>query len=68
MSVDIGTIIARKPCKEYMEELLRRTPVAAPGAIGIDEVSLRKGHRYRIVVSDPVRGDDLSEESLDRFY
>jgi len=61
--------------KEYMQEQLRRYPVAAPGAIGIDEVSLRKGHTYRIIVSDLERrrpiwygGQDRSEESLDRFY
>jgi len=61
--------------KEYMEEQLRRVPVAAPGVIGIDEVSLRKGHTYRIIVSDLERrrpiwygGDDRSKESLDRFY
>ena len=29
--------------KEYMQEQLRRNPVAAPRAIGIDEISLRKG-------------------------
>lgn len=61
--------------KEYMQEQLRRHPVAAPGVIGIDEVSLRKGHTYRIIVSDLERsrpiwygGQDRSEESLDRFY
>ena len=61
--------------KEYMEEQLRRNPVAGPGVIGIDEIALRKGHRYRIVVSDLGRGrpiwyggEDRSEESLDRFY
>ena len=61
--------------KEYMEEQLRRNPVAAPGVIGIDEIALRKGHRYRIVVSDLGRGrpiwyggEDRSEESMDRFY
>jgi transposase len=61
--------------KEYMEEQLRRTPMAAPGVIGIDEVSLRKGHTYRIVVSDLERrrpiwygGIDRSEESLNMFY
>lgn len=43
--------------KEYMEKQLCRNPVAAPRVIGIDEVSLRKGHTYRIVVSD-----------LDMFY
>lgn len=61
--------------KEYMEKQLCRYPVAAPRAIGIDEVSLRKGHTYRIVVSDLERhrpiwfgGKDRSEESLDIFY
>lgn len=61
--------------KEYMQEQLRRYPVAAPGVIGIDEVSLRKGHTYRIIVSDLERsrpiwygGQDRSEKSLDRFY
>jgi transposase len=61
--------------KEYMEEQLRRNSVAAPGVIGIDEISMRKGHTYRIVVSDLERGrpiwyggEDRSEESLDKFY
>jgi len=58
-----------------MQEQLRRNPVAAPWAIGIDEVSIRKGHIYRIVVSDLGRGkpiwfggEDRSEASLDKFY
>lgn len=61
--------------KEYMEKQLERNPVAAPRVIGIDEVSLRKGHAYRIVVSALERrkpiwfgGEDRSEESLDIFY
>lgn len=61
--------------KEYMQEQLRRNPVAAPRAIGIDEISLRKGHIYRIVVSDLERrkpiwfgGEDRSEASMDMFY
>jgi len=61
--------------KEYMQEQLRRNPVAAPRAIGIDELSLKKGHRYRIVVSDLGRGkpiwyggEDRSEASMDMFY
>jgi transposase len=61
--------------KEYMQEQLRRNPVAAPRAIGIDEISLRKGHIYRIVVSDLERrkpiwygGEDRSEESMNMFY
>ena len=39
--------------------------------IGIDEISIRKGHTYRIVVSDLLRGrpiwfggDDRSEASM----
>jgi transposase len=43
--------------------------------IGIDEVSIRKGHTYRIVVSDLERrrpiwfgGADRSEASMDEFY
>lgn len=38
--------------KEYMQEQLRRQHIAGPGVIGIDEISLRKGHTYRIIVSD----------------
>jgi transposase len=61
--------------EEYMQQQLRRNPVAAPRVIGIDEISLRKGHSYRIVVSDLERGkpiwyggEDRSEESLNGFY
>lgn len=61
--------------KEYMDKQLRRNPVAAPEVIGVDEVSLRKGHSYRIVVSDLKRnrpiwfgGKARSEESLNLFY
>jgi transposase len=61
--------------KEYMQQQLRMNPVAAPRAIGIDEISLRKGHTYRIVVSDLERGkpiwfggEDRSETSMDMFY
>ena len=61
--------------KEYMQKQLRRNPVAAPRVIGIDELSLRKGHTYRIVVSDIERGrpiwyggEDRSEKSMDMFY
>jgi len=61
--------------KEYMKEQLRRAGVPAPTAIGIDEVSIRKGHSYRIVVSDLGRkrpiwfgGNDRSEQSMDMFY
>ena len=60
---------------QYMREQLRRVGLPGPKAIGVDEISLRKGHRYRIVVSDLERkraiwfgGKDRSEESLDLFF
>jgi len=56
----------------------RATPATGtpgPKAIGIDEISIKKGHAYRIVVSDLVRrrpiwfgGVDRSEQSMDLFY
>ena len=61
--------------KCYMREQLRRAGTPGPKIIGIDEIALRKGHTYRIVVSDLVRrraiwfgGTDRSEASLDEFY
>jgi len=61
--------------KQYMREQLKRAGTPAPRAIGIDEISIRKGHTYRIVVSDLVRhrpiwfgGDDRSEASMAQFY
>jgi len=61
--------------KQYMTEQLRRVGTPGPKAIGIDEISIRKGHTYRIVVSDLVRrrpiwfgGEDRSEKSMDEFY
>ena len=59
----------------YMREQLRRLGTPGPRAIGIDEISIRKGHSYRIVVSDLIRrrpiwfgGEDRSEASLDQFF
>jgi len=61
--------------KEYMREQLHRAGMPGPKAIGIDEISIRKGHTYRIIVSDLVRkrpiwfgGIDRSEASMDLFY
>ncbi len=61
--------------KQYMREQLRRVGTPGPRVIGIDEISIRKGHDYRIVVSDLLRrrpiwfgGQDRSEESMDRFF
>ncbi len=38
--------------KEYMREQLERASKPNPKIIGIDELSVHKGHDYRIVVSD----------------
>jgi transposase len=61
--------------KQYMQEQLHRAGRKAPKAIGVDEISIRKGHTYRIVVSDLERkrpiwfgGKDRSEESMDLFF
>jgi transposase len=61
--------------KEYMQEKLRRAGDSEPAIIGIDEISMRKGHTYRIVVSDleekrPIwfGGLDRSATSMDMFY
>ena len=61
--------------KQYMREQLRRLGMPGPQVIGIDEISIGKGHSYRIVVSDLLRkrpiwfgGIDRSEESLSLFY
>ena len=61
--------------KQYMREQLRRAGTPGPRVIGIDEISLRKRHTYRIVVSDLIRaraiwfgGTDRSEASLDEFF
>ena len=61
--------------KQYMREQLKRAGTPGPKVIGIDEISIRKGHTYRIVVSDLVRkrpiffgGVDRSEKSMDEFF
>jgi transposase len=61
--------------KQYMREQLERSGKPRPKVIGIDEISVRKGHEYRIVVSDLEKhrpiwfgGTDRSEASMDEFY
>src|ERR1700686_4815945 len=61
--------------KQYMEAQLKRVGTPGPQVIGIDEISIRKGHTYRIVVSDLVRerpiwfgGKDRSEASMSQYY
>jgi len=61
----------------YMKDLLARHPPAKRlRAIGMDEISIRKGHNYAIVVADLDRQRPIwmsetpgrSEEDLARFY
>ena len=58
-----------------MRAQIERAGTPGPKAIGINEISIRKGHDYRIVVSDLVRkrpiwfgGDDRKEASMAQFY
>jgi transposase len=60
---------------QYMREQLRRAGMPGPLVIGIDEISVKKGQDYRIVVSDLLRrraiwfgGQDRKQESMDLFY
>jgi transposase len=60
---------------QYMQAQLKRAGTPGPRAIGIDEIAIRKGHTYRIVVSDLDRGrpiwfggEDRSEASMGQFY
>ena len=61
--------------KQYMRAQLAKAGTPGSKAIGIDEISIRKGHAYRIVVSDLIRrrpiwfgGEDRSEASMAQFY
>jgi len=61
--------------KIYMREQLARAGHPAPNVIGIDEVSIKKRHVYRIIVSDLERkraiwfgGNGRGETDMDMFY
>jgi transposase len=61
--------------KIYMREQLARAGHPTPNIIGVDEVSIKKRHVYRIVVSDLEKrraiwfgGKGRSEEDMDMFY
>jgi transposase len=45
---DLGT--------QYVRAWLAKTPQPAPRVIGVDELSIKKGHTARIVVSELKRG------------
>ena len=60
---------------QYMAEQERRVGTPGPKVIGIDELSVRKGHNYRIVVSDLLRrraiwfgGEGRTEADMDLFF
>ena len=60
---------------QYMRAQLARAGTPGPKRIGIDEISIKKRHVYRIVVSDLDRGrpiwfggEDRSEASMAQFY
>lgn len=61
--------------KDYMRAQLDRAEPPNPKVIGIDEISIRRGFTYRVIVSDlearrPIwfGGVDRSKKSLDEFY
>jgi transposase len=61
--------------KLYMAKQVERAGHPAPRVIGIDEISIRKGHDYRIVVSDLERrrpiwvgGQGRKEVDADLFF
>ncbi len=61
--------------KIYMREQLRLAGSPKPSVIGVDEISIKKGHSYRIVVSDLEArraiwfgGTGRTEADMDLFY
>ena len=61
--------------KIYMARQVARAGTPAPRVIGVDEIAIRKGHDYRIVVSDLDRGRPIwvggrgrAEQDLDMFF
>jgi transposase len=73
LHLDWGSVKALD--KQYMGAQLAKAGTPAPKAIGIDEISIRKGHTYRIVVSDLIRGrpiwfggENRSAQSMSQFY
>jgi transposase len=61
--------------KQYMRAQLAKAGAPSPVVIGVDEISVKKRHNYRIVVSDLLArrpiwfgGTDRSEASMAQFY
>ena len=60
---------------QYMQAWLAQTPQPAPQVIGVDKLSIRKGHTYRIIVSDLecgrpiwIGGTGRTAADLNRFF
>ena len=61
---------------EYMRELVKKHPPASKiRVIGVDEISVRKGHTYRVVVADLderrpiwIGGTGRTKEDMDLFF
>ena len=73
LGLDWGTVKTLE--MQYMRAQLAKAGMPGPKAIGIDEISVRKGHTYRIVVSDLIRkrplwfgAVDRKESSMMMFY
>ena len=61
--------------KIYMQMQVKKAGLPVPRAIGVDEIAIRKGHNYRVVVSDLDRGRPIwvggkgrLEADLDVFF
>lgn len=61
--------------KLYLQQQVERAGLPVPRTIGIDEISIRKGHTYRVIVSDLERGRPIwvggegrTAADLDRFF
>lgn len=61
--------------KLYMQRQVDLAGLPAPRVIGIDEISIRKGHNYRVIVSDLDRerpiwvgGEGRKETDIDLFF
>jgi transposase len=61
--------------KDYMREQLAQAEPPSPQVIGVDEISIKKRHIYRIIVSDLEKrraiwfgGAGRSKEDMDKFY
>ena len=52
--------------KQYMEAQLKRVGTPGLQVIGVDEISIRKGHDYRIVVSDADGRSGLAARTVRR--